>query len=159
MFFSYTMSVILLSLSMYGIWWFLHDIWQWWLEPRWRQRPSCSFLVVVRKFDGEIEDLFRYLARKIAYAEIDADIVVVDVSSDDLIAAILERLAREIEIITVMVAPTSSRAIGDAMVLCRGKVVHVLDLSQRMDAHDFMTTVCTLLSQDHDELLFRRVAK
>lgn len=156
MFFSYTMSVILLSLSMYGIWCFLHDSWKWWLEPRLSPMPSCSFLVVVKNLDGEVEDLFRFLARKIENAESESDIVVVDVSSSDFTAAILERLASDIDIIQVVSRPAGQRAISDAMALCRGTVVHVLDLSNRMSTEDFMVTVCALLRQDSHEVMVRR---
>lgn len=158
MFFSYTMSVILLSLAMYGVWCFLHDGWKWWLEPRLVTVPSCSFLVVLRNMDGDVEDLFRYLMWKIENSEIDCDIVVLDVSSDDLTAAILERLASESEILSVVVMPAGQRALGDALALCRGKVIHVLDLSHRMNTEEFMVTVCALLGDRH-EVLVRRVAR
>ena len=158
MFFSYTMSVILLSLSMYGIWCFLHDSWKWWLEPHVVPMPSCSFLIVVRNLDGEVEDLFRYLAGKIESSEMDCDIVVVDVSSNDFTAAILERLAYDIDILTVMTIPSGQRAIGDSVALCRGKVVHILDLSNRMSTEEFMVTVSALLRQDHHEVVVRRVS-
>lgn len=159
MFFSYTMSVMLLSLSMYGMCCFLHDIWKWWLEPRLVPMPSCSFLVVVRNLDGEIEDLFRYLAREIESTELDCDIVAVDVSSNDFTTAILERLASDIDIMKVVVMPAGQRPIGEAIALCRGKVVHVLDLSNRMSAEDFMITVCALLRLDRHEVNIRRMAK
>lgn len=159
MFFSYTLSVVLLSFSIYGIWCFVHDLWKWWLEPGLVSRPSCSFLVVVKNLDGDVEDLLGYLARAIEYAEVDWDIVVVDVSSDDFTLAILERLVRNSEIIKVMVLPAGQRAIGEAVPLCRGKVVHVLDLSNRMSTEDFMMVVCTLLRQHSDEVMIRRVMK
>ncbi|MBP2628696.1 MAG: hypothetical protein H6Q68_3407 [Firmicutes bacterium] len=157
MFFTYTMSVILLSLSMYGVWCFLQDIWKWWLEPRLVSVPSCSFLVIVKNLDGEVEDLFRFLARKIQNAEIESDIVVVDVSSDDFTALILDRLASDIDIIQVVARPAGQRAISEAIALCRGTVVHVLDLSNRMSTEDFMVTVCALLRQDSHEVMVRRV--
>jgi len=157
LFFTYTASVILLSLSMYGIWCFLHDTWKWWLEPRLVPVPSCSFLVVVKNLDEEIEDLLRFLARKIEHAEIDRDIVVVDVSSNDLTAAILERLASRIDTITVLVRPAGQQAISEAIPLCRGAVVHVLDLSNRMTTEDFMVTVCALLRQDSRDVMVRRM--
>lgn len=159
MFFSYTLSVILLSFSIYGVWCFFHDLWKWWLEPRLVPRPSCSFLVVVKNLDGDIEDLLGYLARAIEYAEVDWDIVVVDVSSNDFTLEILERLVRNSEIIKVVVLPAGQRAIGEAVPLCRGKVVHVLDLSNRMSTEDFMAVVCSLLRQDCDEVLVRRMMK
>jgi len=159
LFFTYTMSVILLSLAMYGLWCFLNDSWKWWLEPRLVPMPSCSFLVVVKNLDGEVEDLLRFLARKIETAEIDRDIVVVDVSSNDFTAAILEKLASDIEIIQVVIRPAGPRAISEAMALCRGTVVHVLDLSNRMSSEEFMMAVCALLREDSQNVMARRVGK
>jgi len=153
------MSVVLLSLSMYGVWCFIHDSWKWWLEPRLMPVPSSSFLVVVKNLDEEVEDLFRFLARKIEHAEIDSDIVVVDVSSNNFTAQILEKLASDIEIIEVLVRPAGTRAISEAIPLCRGKVVHVLDLSNRMSSEDFMVTVCALLRQDSHDIRVRRAAQ
>lgn len=152
MFFTYSMSVILLSFAMYGIWLFLHDTWKWWLEPRLRPVPSCSFLVVVKDLDGEVEGLFRFLALEIESAEIDSDIVVADVSSDYFTAAILEKLANDFDMIKVVVRSAAQQAIIEAIALCRGTVVHVLDLSNRMSPADFMVAVCALLRQDSHEL-------
>lgn len=159
MFFSYTVSVILLSLAMYGMWCFLQDSWKWWLEPRLMPVPSCSFLVVVKDLDGEIEELLRFLARKIENSDIDSDIIVVDVSSNDFTTAILEKLASDIEIITVVVRVAGQRVISEGMSLCRGRVVHVLDLSNRLNAEDFMTTVNVLLREDRHDVLARRTSK
>jgi len=39
------------------------------------------------------------------------------------------------------------------MALCRGAVVHVLDLSNRMNIEDFMATVCSLLRQDRRDVM------
>lgn len=159
MFFSYTMSVVLLSLSMYGVWCFFHDLWKWWLEPHLVKLPSFSFLVVVNNLDGEIEDLLRFLARKIENAEIDSDIVVVDVSSNDFTSAIIERLASGSEIMQVVVRPAGQRAISEAVSLCRGKVVHVLDLTNRLSTEDFMVTVCAVLRQDGRDVMVRRLSE
>lgn len=152
------MSVILLSLAMYGVWCLLYDGWKWWLEPRLVSVPSCSFLVALHNLDGDVEDLFRYLLWKIENSDIDCDVVVLDVSSNDFTAAILERLSNESEILSVVVVPAGQRAVAEALPLCRGKVVHVLDLSHRMSTEEFMVTVCTLLGDRH-EVLVRRVAK
>jgi len=159
LFFSYTLSVVLLSLSIYGAWCFVQDLWKWWLEPRLIPRASCSFLIVVKNLDGDIEDLLRYLAGAIEYAEVDWDIVVVDVSSNDFTPAILERLVNASEFIKVVVLPAGQRAIGEAIPLCRGKVVHVLDLSNRMNTEEFMGVVCGLLREDSSDFMIRRVAK
>jgi len=159
LFFSYTMSVILLSLSMYGIWCFIHDTWQWWLGPHFVRMPSCSFLIVIRNLDEQIEDVFRYVAREIENTELECDIVAVDVSSNDFTAAILERVASNMESMKVMTVTGSQRPIHDAMALCRGKVVHVLDLSNRMSAEECIIAICALLRQERQELLIRRIAK
>lgn len=159
MFFSYTVSVILLSLAMYGMWYFIRDLWKWWLEPRLISVPSSSFLIVVRNLDYKVEDLLRYVAQEIENADIDCDIVVVDVSSDDLTAAILERLADEFLMMRVVVLAAGLRPIGEAIALCRGAVVHVMDLTNRMSVDDFLVAVCGLLRQDYQEVLVKRGAK
>ena len=158
MFFSYTMSVVMLSLAMYGLWCFFRDSWKWWIEPRLVPVPSCSFLVAVRNLDEEVEDLFRYLVWKVENSDIECDIVVLDVSSDDFTSLILQRLASESEVLSVVEVPIGQRALGEAIPLCRGKVVHILDLNHRMNVEEFMVTVCTLLGDRH-EVLVRRVAK
>lgn len=137
----------------------MHDSWKWWLEPRLMPVPSCSFLVVVKNLDEEVEDLFRFLARKIEHSEINSDIVVVDVSSNHFTAQILEKLANDIEIIEVLVRPAGPKAISEAMALCRGQVVHVLDLSNRMSSEEFMVTVCALLRQDSRDVRVRRLSQ
>jgi hypothetical protein len=159
LFFSYTASVILLSLAMYGIWYFIHDLWKWWLEPRFVSIPSCSFLIVVRNLDYKVEELLRYVAQEIEDTDIDCDIVVVDVSSDDLTAAILERLANKFLMIKVVVLADGLRPITEAIALCRGAVVHVMDLTNRMSTDDFMVAVCGLLRQDYQEVMVKKVAK
>jgi len=159
LFFSYTMSVILLSLAMYGIWYFIRDLWKWWLAPRFVSVPSCSFLVVVKDLDYRVEGLLRYLAHEIERAEVDCDIVVVDVSLDDLTSVILERLAEELPDLSIMSFPTGIRPVGEAIALCRGAVVHVMDLANRMSAEDFMVAVCGLLRQDYQEVMVKRVAR
>jgi NAD(P)-dependent dehydrogenase (short-subunit alcohol dehydrogenase family) len=159
LFFSYTASVILLSLAMYGIWYCIRDLWKWWLEPRLLSVPSCSFLIVVRNLDYKVEDMLRYLAHEIEEAEIDCDIVVVDVSSDDLTAAILERLAENISMLRVVVFSAGMRPASEAIALCRGAVVHVMDLANRMSVDDFMVAVCGLLRQDYHNVMVKRVGR
>ncbi|HEY3425094.1 MAG TPA: hypothetical protein VGL27_09880, partial [Negativicutes bacterium] len=81
---SYTASVIMLSLAMYGLWCFLHDLWDWFLDPRLSKLPSTSFLIVVKNREQEIEDMLRYLVREIEATVVPCDVVVVDYDSDDL---------------------------------------------------------------------------
>lgn len=159
MFFSYTASVFLLSLAMYGIWYFIRDLWRWWLEPRLVSIPSCSFLIVVRNLDYKVENLLRYVAQEIEDADVDYDMVIVDVSSDDFTASILERLANEYLMMRVVVLADGLRPISEAIALCRGAVVHVMDLSTRMSADEFMVAVCGLLRQDYYEVMLKRIGK
>lgn len=159
MFFSYTASVILLSLAMYGMWYCIRDLWKWWLAPRLLSVPSCSFLIVVRNLDYRVEDLLRYLAHEIEGAEFECDIVVVDVSSDDLTAVILDRLADDIPHLSVVAFSAGMRPASDAIALCRGNVVHVMDLANRMNVDEFMVAVCGLLRQDYHDVMIRRVAR
>jgi len=107
---------------------------------------------VVKDLDEEVEGQFRFLALEIESAEIDSDIVVVDVSSDYFTAAILERLVSQFDMIKVVVRPAGQQAIIEAIALCRGTVVHMLDLSNRMSPADFMVAVCALLRQDRHEV-------
>ena len=159
MFFSYTASVILLSLAMYGMWYCIRDLWKWWLEPRLLSVPSCSFLIVVRNLDYRVEDLLRYLAHEIEGAEFECDIVVVDVSSDDLTAVILDRLVDDIPHLSVVAFSAGMRPVSDAIALCRGSVVHVMDLANRMSVDEFMVAVCGLLRQDYHDVMVKRVAR
>jgi hypothetical protein len=144
---------------MYGMWYCIRDLWKWWLEPRLLSVPSCSFLIVVRNLDYKVEDLLRYLAHEIERAEYECDIVVVDVSSDDLTAVILERLVEEVPFLTVVAFSAGMRPVSDAIALCRGSVVHVMDLANRMNADEFMVAVCGLLRQDYQNVMIKRVAR
>lgn len=159
MFFSYTVSVVLLSLAMYGIWYCIRDLWKWWLAPRFIAVPSCSFLIVVRNLDYRVEDLLRYLSHEIERAEIECDIVVVDVSSDDFTAAILERLAEDNPVMRVVVFSESLRPVSEAIALCRGSIVHVMDLANRMSVEDFMVAVFGLLRQDYRVAILKKAAR
>ncbi|SDF79230.1 hypothetical protein [Sporolituus thermophilus] len=148
MFFSYTASVVLLSLALYGLWCFLKDLWDWYLAPKVFRPPSVTFLVLVKNAEQEIEDLLRYLIRELESADTDVDAVVVDCGSTDLTLPIVERLAAATETVTVLPLPASARPVAEALPLCRGKVVHVLDLTSRLRGQDFLVSVCALLRSD-----------
>lgn len=157
MFFSYTVSVILLSLSMYGIWCFFQDLWKWWLERPLESMPTCSFLVVIRTLDGQTEELLRFFADEMERKNIDWDIVVVVASYNDLPVTFLEGLLSDTDKIQVMINPNGHQAVSEALGLCRGKVVHILDLCNRLSIDEFMVTVCALLRQESHEVVVRRM--
>lgn len=145
MFFSYTASVVLVSLALYGLWCFGKDLWDWYLAPHIFRPPGVTFLILVKNAEQEIEYLLRYLIRELETADIDADAVVVDCGSTDLTLAIIERLTAEAETVTVLPLPESAKPVAEALPLCRGQVVHVLDLVSRLRGEDFVVAVCALL--------------
>lgn len=155
MYFSYIFSVIILSLAIYGAWLLVKDIWTLFLQPEIVEMPSASFLIVVKNAEHEIEDLIRRLMREIERAGTDCDVVVVDNHSYDLTPAILRRLEEELGL-TVLTAPASLRPAADALPLCRGAVVHVLELGTRLSSEECMMAVCTLLRQDGREIMLVR---
>lgn len=157
MFFSYSISVILLSLSMYGIWCALHDIWKWWLALPLGAMPTGSFLVVVRNLDGETEELLRFLGKEIEEKGMDWDLVVVVTGLNELPFGFVERLLGDGDRVQVMLSPTGHQVIDEAIGLCQGKVVHILDLCHRISHEEFMAAVCALLGQERQEVAVRRM--
>lgn len=152
MYFSYMTSVFIVSLAIYGGWLLIKDMWEMFIEPRLAQMPSASFLIVAKDCEYEIEDMVRYLMRQIEMAESDCDVVVVDNNSQDITPLILSRLADEYcEGLTVLNAPPNCRPVAEGMPLCRGSVVHVLDIGNRLSSEEFMFAVCWLLEQSKKE--------
>lgn len=159
MFFSYTVSVVLLSLSMYGLWCALQDIWKWWLERPLTAMPSHSFLVVVKNLDAEREELLRSLIKIIDEKGMDWDVVVVVTGADDLPLGFVERLLGDGDRIQVMLSFGSQQAMQEAIFLCRGKVVHILDLCNRISGEEFMVVLCSLLGVESHEGIGRLMMK
>jgi hypothetical protein len=152
LYFSYIGSVILLSLAIYGGWLLIRDIWDMFIEPRLVQLPSASFLIIVKDCEQEIEDLMRYLVREIENNDSDCDIVVVDNNSSDLTPVILARIADDNPIIEIIRVTNGAKPVAEGLPLCRGGVVHVLEIGRRLSADEFMLTVCKLLEQDKREV-------
>jgi len=140
---SYTASVILVALALLGLWQLIQDLTAWLLRGELGQRPPASLLIIVRNREQEIEGLLRYLLHEIT-PESFSDIVVVDAGSADLTAPILDRLARDYPVLQVVQAAPDSRPVAEAMPLCRGAVVHVLDLTNRLSFRQFIRVVNSL---------------
>ena len=145
--FSYTASVILLSLAIYGGWCLLRDMWQWYLEPRLVRPLGSTFLIFVHNQEEEIEELVRYFLQEMEMSEVECDAVVIDCASTDLTPAILERLATDHPLLHVVTLQDSSRPVGELLPLCRGSVIHILDMSNRLNSSEFLVTACALLRQ------------
>lgn len=140
---SYTAAVVLLFLAIVGLWDILQDLSDWLLRPKLMVRPSTSLLIIVRDREQEIEGLVRFLLGEITQESF-RDVIVVDVGSVDLTAAILDRLADHYPILQVLHISREERPVAAAMPLCRGSVVHVLDLNTRLSAREFMVMVSSL---------------
>ncbi len=156
MFFSYTASVIMLSLAMYGIWCFIKDIWDWLLHPQLNSISNISLLIVVRNLEQEIEDTMRYVMKEVEESSVSCDVVVADCSSSDLTRLILDRLAEDYSTIKVVNIADNARLATEALPLCRGAVVHFLDLGARLTCKEFMVAVCALLRQDGREIMVKQ---
>ncbi len=156
MFLSYTASVILVSLALYGLWYVIKDMWAWFNALQFMQLPAASFVILVHNMEYEVEELLRYLVWEMAEGGHDYDVIVVDCGSDDLTPAILRRLAGEMSVLTVVCAMRSVRPIAEVMPLCRGAVVHVLDLTGRLKSGQFMAVVSSLLRQNQREVAVSR---
>ncbi|VBB09419.1 nucleotide-diphospho-sugar transferases [Lucifera butyrica] len=147
MFFSYAVSIVLLSLAMYGLWCLGREFWQWSVSPRSSSGWSISFLLVIHNLENHIESILRTLMADIEYRDITADIVIVDRGSTDLTPLLLDRLAGEFPQITVYYLPEAAKPVADALPLCRGSVVHVFDLVNRLKSEEFTAAANSLLRQ------------
>lgn len=155
MFLSYSVSVIMVSLALYGLWYLIKDAWNWFITLRFIHLPDASFVILVRNMEYEIEDLLRYLVNEMADGGHEYDAVVVDCGSDDLTPVILYRLAAEMPVLTVFNGARSLRPVAEALPLCRGAVVHVLDLTNRLKGEEFMAVVSSLLRQNQRDVAMR----
>lgn len=152
MFLSYTASIVLLSLALYGLWYVIKDIWNWIHTLEFVRPPDVSFVILVRNMEHEIEDLIRYLVKEIVDGGHECDAVIVDCGSDDLTPIILKRLATEMDTITFVTGTSVARPVAEVMPLCRGAVVHILDLTSRLNVEQFMVVVSSLLRQNKHEV-------
>ncbi|TWH45257.1 glycosyltransferase family 2 protein [Sporomusa sp. KB1] len=152
---SYSASVILVSLALYGLWYISKDVWTWFTTLQFVQLPDASFVILVYNMEYEVEELLRYLVNEMAEGGHEYDAIVVDCGSDDLTPTILRRLAAEMTVLTVVSAPRSSRPVVEVLPLCRGAVVHVLDLTGRLKSKQFMLVVSALLKQNQRDVAVR----
>ncbi|CVK19913.1 hypothetical protein [Sporomusa sphaeroides] len=159
MFLSYSVSVIMVSLALYGLWHLIRDIRNWVTTFAFVRLPGASLVILVRNLEYEVEDLIRYLANEMADGGQECDAVVVDCGSDDLTPIILSRLAVEIPALTVVSTERAARPVTEVLPLCRGAVVHVLDLTSRLQIEQFTAVVASLLRQNHREVVIRGKAE
>ena len=145
MFFSYTVSVVLLSLAILGLCRLVMDCWRWYGAPSLQKVPSMTFLLIIRNQEEEIEQIVRFLMTEMLTADIPCEVVVVAWGSTDLTPLILSRLVEENPAFTVLYAAEHVRPASEALPLCRGEVVHVFDLVSRLHAEKFLSVAAGLL--------------
>lgn len=142
---SYSASIVIVSLALYGLWYVIKDVWEWFTALELVRPPDASFIILIRNMEYEVEDLMRYLVSELEDGGHEYDTVVVDCGSDDLTPVILQRLAGEMPALTVVCSLKAVRPVAEVLPLCRGSVVHVLDLTNRLKTRQFMTVVSSLL--------------
>lgn len=142
--FSYTASIILLSLAMLGIWVILRDIWLCLVEPRIMRPPSVTLLLVVKDMEDQVEEIMYYVAAKMEQAAAAVDVVVIDCGSEDLTPRILERIAAEYACFTIIYA-ANTQGVSEALPICRGAVIYVFDLVKRMNSSEFFAALYALM--------------
>lgn len=159
MFFSYSASVIVVSLALYGLWYVIKDIWNWFNTLEFVRLPDASLIILVRNMEHEIEELVRYLVGEMHEGGHEYDAVLVDCGSDDLTPIIMARLASDCEILTVISAGRTDRPVSEALPLCRGAVVHVFDLTSRLSMQEFMVVTTSLFRHNKREIAVRAKGK
>lgn len=146
---SYTVSVILLSFAMFGIWCFGRDIWIWLVAPYISRKPKISFLVLVKNIEHDIEEMLRHLMLAIDISGNECEVIVIDCGSEDMTLRIVSRLSREFHSLISLQQENVPNGINDALPYCAGGVIHILDTVHRVDPENFQAVVYWLMKQDN----------
>ena len=146
MLFSYTASVILLSLAMLGLWMLLRDLWQYFIEPKLLQPSSATILLVVEDLQLLMGEVLYYLAGKIPESPMPIEVVIVDCSAQRLTGNIASQLAAEYPFIRVF-RPVTLEPIAEVLPECQGAVIYVFDTVNRMTQKEFFMALCAVFRQ------------
>lgn len=141
MLFPYWLTVLIVSLALYGLWHFGRDLYALWSGSGPGRSLSASLLVIVRNAEDTVECNLRYLLGETLLDAPWLEIVVVDHGSDDLTPAILDRLAAGCPSLKIVHLPSDARPVGEAMPFCRGDIIEVLDLVNRLGSADWDAAV------------------
>ncbi len=156
MFFSYTASVVLLALAIYGLWNVGKDCLEWLAQSRRSALPSISIVLYVRDAEYVIEDLLYCIFHELDKDTESIDLLLVDGGSRDLTVAIMERMTAEREEVRLIALAESYRSVHDVLPLCRGGSIHLFDMANRMTPGECLSTVHLLLAtQRHTHFLQR----
>ncbi|MDR3560104.1 MAG: glycosyltransferase [Negativicutes bacterium] len=141
MFFSYVVSVVLVSLALYGLWHLLRDLWAACFAAGLAQLLRASLLLVVRNNEEEIEGIVRALLSEMSEEGFWVELVIVDHASEDITPAIIDRLADYYPQIKAVHLPAAARPAVEGIAFCRGEMVCLLDLTGRLRSEDLATAV------------------
>jgi len=157
LFFSYTVSVVLLALAIYGVWNVGKDCLEWLTQSRRSVLSSMSIVLYVRDAEQVIEDLLDCVLHDIEKEAPFIDLLLVDGGSQDLTLAIMERMTAEREEVRLIAFAESYRSVHDVLPLCRGASIHLFDVANRLTPGECVAAIhCLLLTQRHDS--FRNVS-
>lgn len=145
MFFTYSASVVLMSLAIYGILCLIYDLWGLYRRRHIRQHMGVSLLILVKDAEAHVEYLMYELISRLEQADFPCDSVIVDCGSEDLTYEIVSRMTKYSEHIEVCRISGAVKPVNEALPLCRGNVVHVIDLVNRLSVYDFIPTINQLL--------------
>lgn len=147
MFFTYWASVVLISLAIYGILCLMYDLWGRYMQTGFRYQASVSLLILVKDREQDIEMLVYDLTGRMERSRLTCDAVIVDCGSDDLTYDILSRMRELSPALDVVRLAGSLRPVSEALPLCRGEIIHVLDLTCRLSPALLIPAVDRLLWQ------------
>ena len=145
MFLPYWLSVVLLSLALYGLWHFCRDLGGLWGAPLPDRPLTTSLLVIVRNAEAVVEGRVRDLLHQTAFSSPWQEVVIVDHGSCDLTPAILTRLAAVFPILKVVCLPVGVMPVGEAMAFCQGDIIHILDMEKRIPPDRWAAAVRMLI--------------
>lgn len=145
MLFPYWLTVIIVSLALYGLWHFGRDLCALWTGSGPGRPLSASLLVIVRNAEDTVECHLRRLLGETLLDSPWREIVVVDHGSDDLTPAILDRLAAVSAVLKIVHLPPDARPVGEAMPFCCGDIVEVVDLVNRLGNADWDAAIRMLV--------------
>jgi hypothetical protein len=146
LFFSYTASVVLLALAIYGMWNVGKDCLEWLAQSRCSSLPSISIVLYVRDAEYVIEDLLYCIFHELDKDANYIDLLLVDGGSQDLTFAIMERMTAEREEVRLIALAESYRSVHDVLPLCRGGSIHLFDLANRLTPGECLSSVHFLLA-------------
>ena len=154
MFFSYSASVLLLALALYGVWQVARDVYGWVSQARSPKEPAFSIILYVRNADAIIEDLLDSIFHELDDQNGIVDLLLVDGGSQDLTVPIMQRMTVKREEVRLVALTTAYLPVHEVLPLCRGGSIHLFDLANRLSPGECLRLIHRLLSAYHPGTLW-----